>query len=78
MFALVSAHIDQIRGALYSVDRSLDYVLGRRHKRDHRSVVIGIDMRIKHTRSLHRADGRGYLRNRLRPSAFAKIRNTLN
>jgi hypothetical protein len=74
----VRAHVDQLRGTFHGLDRGIDNILGRRHKRDYGPVVVRVDMRIQHAGGPHRRDGRRYLFDRLRPSPFAKIWNTLD
>jgi hypothetical protein len=78
VFASVRAHVDQLRGTFHGLDRGIDNILGRRHKRDYGPVVVRVDMRIQHAGGPHRRDGRRYLFDRLRPSPFAKIWDTLD
>jgi len=61
-----------------STHRGVDNTIGRRNKRDHRAVVIGINVRVEHTCRLNRENRIGDALDRRRLSSFTKIGYTLN
>jgi len=78
MFARVRAHVDQFRRALHRLHGRFDYLLGRSDERDHRTVVVGIDVRVEHTRRRDRANRLRDAAHRLGPAALAEIGDTFD
>ena len=78
MLALMSAHVDELGCSSHGADCRLDNLFRRRDERDYRTIVIGIDMRIEHTRGFNGGNRVGNQPHRFRSSSFAEVWNTFN
>ena len=73
MLALMHAHIDKFRSSAHRVYCRFDDVLRISHEGDNRTVVIGIDVRVKDARRSDSGDRCGDGENGFGPPAFAEV-----
>src|SRR5215210_3288128 len=78
MLALMRAHVDKLRRSPHRTDGRTNNLLRRRYKSDYRSVVIGIDVGIEHTRGLNSSDSLSNPPDRVGISSFAEVWNTFH
>ena len=78
MLALVRSHVDQLRRPANRAHCRFNHLFRRRDERNHRTIVIGVDVHIEHTRRINRRDSFSNGLDRFGISPFAKVWNTLN